>query len=161
MNLGNIYSAAIRGDLENQELAIQLYEAALQLLEKKNKRDWGLTEMNLGNVYFERGRGNPVPNLISAIQAYEKALEVFKKDTEPRLWAQLQMNLGNVYSVRRLQTRKKEFGPLSRPWRSSNPTNIPYSGRKRRPTWRRPIRAACPIPLRTILRKPSKITETS
>ena len=58
------------------------------------------TQIDLGNAYLYRIRGDRADNLEKAIAAYEAALTVRTREALPREWAATQNNLGNAYADR-------------------------------------------------------------
>jgi tetratricopeptide (TPR) repeat protein len=85
----------------NQELAIKGYQLALNIFTFKASSDnWARTQMNLGNAYQARIRGERADNLETAIACYQEALKVRTFDVFPQEWARTQMNLGNAYQAR-------------------------------------------------------------
>ncbi|NER91839.1 MAG: CHAT domain-containing protein [Moorea sp. SIO3A2] len=85
----------------NIEIAITGYEVALTLYTREDfPFDWGLTQRNLGNAYFNRITGQKAENLEIAIACYQLALEVHTHEAFPVEWAKIQYNLGLAYSNR-------------------------------------------------------------
>ncbi len=59
--------------------------------------DWALTQMNLGNAYRDRIKGDKADNIEQAINAYQQALEVRTREAFPYDYAITLKNLGIVY----------------------------------------------------------------
>jgi CHAT domain-containing protein len=70
----------------------------------------------LGNAYLDRRIGDRAANLENAIAAYEAALTVRTRETNPREWADTQNNLGLAYGERirgdRADNREKAIAHL-------------------------------------------------
>jgi tetratricopeptide (TPR) repeat protein len=63
-----------------------------------------MTQMNLGNAYSDRIRGEWADNLQSAIACYQEALKVYTFDAFPQDWAMTQGNLATALTERALLT---------------------------------------------------------
>ena len=86
-------------------VAVELAIACLkQVLEVRTREaypeDWARTQMNLGNAYRRRIRGDAASNKEAAIGCYEQALEVYTREAYPEDWARTQVNLGAAYGER-------------------------------------------------------------
>jgi tetratricopeptide (TPR) repeat protein len=109
-NLGIVYGDRILGDrAENQELAIDCYQQALQVRTRSAlPQDWALTQNNLGTAYQNRILGDSpeerlrqrAENLELAIDCFQQALQVRTQQALPRDWANTQNNLGEAYILR-------------------------------------------------------------
>jgi tetratricopeptide (TPR) repeat protein len=104
--LGSAYSglAEIRQTRQNLTKAARAFNEALTFREKsKNKDDterkkYAKIQMNLGNVYNRWADSeNLVKNCTRAIQAYQKASEMIRRDEDPGVWAAIQGNLAAVF----------------------------------------------------------------
>lgn len=56
-----------------------------------------MIQNNLGESYRDRINGNPIENLLTAISAYEAALQVYTRSNFPEQWAIVQNNQGIAY----------------------------------------------------------------
>jgi tetratricopeptide (TPR) repeat protein len=100
-NLANAYGRLRHGGLhENRGLAIELYEEALDLIGDTVSSIWVRTRLNLGVALVEQLRGDPLPNLDRAIEAFGEALANVSPTEDPTTWAHLQANLGNARTRR-------------------------------------------------------------
>jgi tetratricopeptide (TPR) repeat protein len=110
LNLGNVYADLhwLNRDSENTstkseeyfKLAVEYYNKALPGLQSEKtfqKWEWGLTQSNIGNLYLERINGNFIDNRKQAIQCFEKALQVYRREKFPYDWAVTQYSLGLAY----------------------------------------------------------------
>jgi CHAT domain-containing protein len=73
----------------NQALAVFSREA--------HPADWARSHYNLGQIYYQRLRGDRAKNLDQAIQHYRLALEVDTRQASPANWISLMNNLGLAY----------------------------------------------------------------
>lgn len=72
-----------RGD---QEKALQVLNAALRIqTPETSRREWGVSQQNLGSAYMYRQEGNRRDNIGAAIAAYQAARRVRPADAEPAL----------------------------------------------------------------------------
>jgi CHAT domain-containing protein/tetratricopeptide (TPR) repeat protein len=93
---------------QNLELAIQAYQASLQVYTRSNfPVDWAGTQNNLGAAYSDRIEGERRQNLERAIQAYQASLQVKTRSDFPADWAITQMNLGNAY-LKRIEGERRQ-----------------------------------------------------
>ena len=87
--------------LKHQDQAIAQHETSLQVYTKAaHPLRWAATQVNLGNAYYERRRGERKANLERAIAHYEAAALVYTCDTFPEQWDMIQHNLAAIYSKR-------------------------------------------------------------
>lgn len=85
----------------NLDIAIACCEIVATVFTREAfPKDWGKTQINLGNSYSNRIQGDKAENLEQAIAAYKAALQVFTQEAFPEDWATSQQGLGNVYSLR-------------------------------------------------------------
>ena len=85
----------------NVELSIKAYNLALQVFTREAfPEDWARTQMNLGNAYLQRIRGERAENLEEVLVAYDRALQIFTPEDFPERWASTQVNLGIAYRTR-------------------------------------------------------------
>jgi tetratricopeptide (TPR) repeat protein len=88
---------------ENLKKAIAALEAALTVCTKQaHPAEWAMTQLNLGAAWSHLAwlhlpTGNEADNLRKEIAAYEAALTVYTKETDPADWALTQNNLGRAW----------------------------------------------------------------
>jgi class 3 adenylate cyclase/tetratricopeptide (TPR) repeat protein len=95
--LGNAYAELPTGvKHENVESAIRSYEAALPLLRHipGTRRDWAMTNNNLGVCYLGLQTRSRKRQVRTAIQYFRAALTVFTEAAYPADWAMVTHNLG-------------------------------------------------------------------
>ena len=63
-------------------------------------KDWAIAQLNLGNGYTNRIKGDKSENIEQAITAYQRALEVYTREAFPTDWAITQNNLAGAYTQR-------------------------------------------------------------
>jgi len=88
---------------ENIEEAIACCQTALKVLNRDaNSELWAEIQNLLGIAYCQRIKGDKAENLEVAIDAFEKALQVFTREDEdsPEGWGKIQNNLGLAYRDR-------------------------------------------------------------
>ncbi|MGB7416631.1 MAG: tetratricopeptide repeat protein [Thermosynechococcaceae cyanobacterium] len=61
---------------------------------------WAAEQNDLGVDCFEKTQGNRAENIEQAIDAFQKALQVYTRDAFPEKWAMTQNNLGTAYGDR-------------------------------------------------------------
>ncbi|BBC26674.1 CHAT domain-containing protein [Pseudanabaena sp. ABRG5-3] len=94
----------------NLEIAIAGYEAIILFFTNGAfPFELALTQMNLGNVYIDRIRGEKAENIERTIQCYQQALLVFTREVFPTNWAETQTNLGCAYSNRIVGKKADNF----------------------------------------------------
>ena len=94
----------------NLEIAIAGYEAiTLFFTNGAFPFELALTQMNLGNVYIDRIKGEKAENIERTIQCCQQALSVFTREVFPTNWAETQTNLGCAYSNRIVGKKADNF----------------------------------------------------
>ncbi|MFB2891681.1 CHAT domain-containing protein [Aerosakkonemataceae cyanobacterium BLCC-F50] len=94
----------------NKEIAIAGYEVVATVFTQEFfLQDWANTKNDIGNVYFERIRGDKAENLEVAISCYLDALQVYSSQAYPEKWASTKNNLGNAYVYRIRGERAKNL----------------------------------------------------
>jgi Tetratricopeptide repeat len=82
----------------NLELSITASHLAQTVFTRKAfPEQWAGTQINLGNAYSNRIRGERAESLELAITAHSLALQVCTRETFPEEWAGAQNNIGNAY----------------------------------------------------------------
>jgi len=90
------------------EKAIACYKYALQVRTREAfPEDWATTQINLGNAYQARIRGDKVENVEKAIACYKAALQIYTHEAFPAEWARIKYSLGGAYQIR-IQGNKLE-----------------------------------------------------
>jgi len=85
----------------NLEIAIAGYEICQTIFSLDFlPENWADTQINLGNTYSYRLRGETADNLEQAIHYYKQALLVFTRHAFPEGWADTQNSLGAAYLYR-------------------------------------------------------------
>lgn len=97
INLGNLHS-----DLQLYEQALKYYSQAWQLSEKSGKLSSDPLN-NLGNLYFRQG------NYQRAIDNYERALVIARKENNNLTILTIKANLGEVYAKAGQGKKAQEF----------------------------------------------------
>ena len=96
----DIYQFPLGSRADNLEIAIALYQAALEVYTRTAfPEDWAMTQNNLGLAYRNRIQGERSQNLEQAIALYQAALEVRTRTAFPENWARTQNNLGEAYEA--------------------------------------------------------------
>ncbi|MFG1606053.1 tetratricopeptide repeat protein [Actinoplanes sp. NPDC049265] len=103
--LGNLGSVLIARD--DHEKALLMLRAALRIqTPETSRREWGVSQQNLGSAYMYRREGNRRDNIAAAIAAYEAALRVRTPDAEPALHHRTRASL---------EAARREFDALDAP----------------------------------------------
>ncbi|NET43860.1 MAG: CHAT domain-containing protein [Okeania sp. SIO2B3] len=83
---------------ENQEVAINAYQKALQVFTREvNPVSWAGIQNNLGLAYRDRISGNKVENQKTAIAFFQEALQVYTPEADPINCLNTSRNLGNLH----------------------------------------------------------------
>lgn len=91
-NLALVYLNRNEGP-QDAEAARGRLSAALTVRSRdRNAEDWAYSTFNLGLAFRKREHGEYVENQLSALHAYEDALEVFTAASYPDVWRQGQVN---------------------------------------------------------------------
>ena len=86
---------------ENVELALAAQMAAAEYYSDPQRPQFANIQANLGSIYFERGRGEPIANQEQAIEHFESALSGKpSRLAAPRI-AAIQVKLANLFLKRR------------------------------------------------------------
>ena len=80
----------------HENRAISILQGTLQRIPAGTPA-WAATQNNLGLAYTNLPTGNRGQNLTQAITAFEAALTVYTKESDPVNWAATQNNLGTAY----------------------------------------------------------------
>ncbi len=110
-NLANKFQQFPLGSpLNNLEIAITLYQAALEVYTREAyPEQWADTQNNLGEAFRNRIFGERRENLEIAITLYQQALEVRTREAFPEKWADTQNNLAAAYSGRICGERRENL----------------------------------------------------
>ena len=113
-NLGNVYR--VRGGLEDNQRAIIHYQKALATLGSISPLLCGLIEGGLGAVYSNLRSGDKEENIESAINHFERALQLVTHQESPLEWAAIKNSLGNTIFGRikgnTLENKQKAIGHI-------------------------------------------------
>ena len=97
-SVGNCHLALAQRstDLSSLNIALSAFRSALSLSnQKKNPKNWGVSQNNLGNALSEVAeRTSDAGVLREAIMAYQADLTVTSEADDPKGWGQSQNNLG-------------------------------------------------------------------
>ena len=101
-SLSNLIANFPQGSQANNiEIAIAGYQAISQVIDyERSSNFWALQQLSLGNIYFQRIRGDRLKNQEQAIFYLENAFKVYKKHGKPQNCAATKYVLANVYSER-------------------------------------------------------------
>jgi CHAT domain-containing protein/tetratricopeptide (TPR) repeat protein len=85
----------------NLETAMEHYQCALTVLTRERHPElWAAAQGNLGNIYRQRGLGDPAENMDQSIVHSRLALQGMTAANVPSSWATVQSNLGMAYAQR-------------------------------------------------------------
>ncbi|QLE45741.1 tetratricopeptide repeat protein (plasmid) [Nostoc sp. C052] len=84
----------------NIEIAITCYKIALSIYIYIDPPYWAMTQVNLGEAYRRRIKGDNSDNLEQAIATCTEALEILTRKDFPQYWAMAHNNRGNAYAQR-------------------------------------------------------------
>ena len=88
-------------DLRGMAQRVVLCRQALLLVFcQENKKLWAFFQNELGNSLAQSQQGDHAQNIEDAIKAYNRALQIWDRQTTPIDWAQSMNNLGNAYKDR-------------------------------------------------------------
>jgi CHAT domain-containing protein/tetratricopeptide (TPR) repeat protein len=87
---------------EDRERAIEHAMEAERLSDSpQGRRQWAHVLVFLGIAWRQRKLGDPADNVDRALNAFRRALTVFRRRSDPQNWAAIMVNLANVYWQRR------------------------------------------------------------